>query len=179
MRILKGVEGSVLWLLKDNPWVVENLEKEAEKQGIDAKRLVFADRISFPEHLARHHQADLFLDTFPCNAHTTTSDALWTGLPILTLMGDSFPSRVAASLLNAVHLPELITTTHEDYVQLAIELAGDAQKLSKLKQRLKENLLNTPLFNTPLFVSHLENAYIQMHQRYQSNLPFDHIYIQD
>jgi predicted O-linked N-acetylglucosamine transferase (SPINDLY family) len=102
MRILRGVDGSVLWLFQDNPWVVDNLKIESEKQGVAPNRLVFAERLPLPEHLARHRQADLFLDTLPYNAHTTASDALWTGLPVLTLMGQSFASRVAASLLNSI-----------------------------------------------------------------------------
>ena len=146
MRILKAVEGSVLWLFQDNAWAVDNLKKEAEKQGIVADRLVFAKRLPLPEHLARHHQADLFLDTFPCNAHTTTSDALWAGLPVLTLMGQSFASRVAASLLNAVGLSELITSNQEEYESLAIELAMNPNKLADIKLKLANNRMTTPLF---------------------------------
>jgi predicted O-linked N-acetylglucosamine transferase (SPINDLY family) len=171
MRILKAVEGSVLWLFQDNSWAVENLKKEAEKQGISADRLVFAERMPLPEHLARHRQADLFLDTFPYNAHTTASDALWTGLPVLTLIGRSFASRVAASLLNAVGLPELITNTQEEYESLAIELAMNPQKLTDIKLKLDRNRLTTPLFDTPLFTKNLEDAYIKMHERYLEGLP--------
>jgi len=170
MRILKAVEGSVLWLLQDNSWAVENLKKEAEKQGISADRLVFAERLPLPEHLARHRQADLFLDTFPYNAHTTASDALWSGLPVLTLMGRSFASRVAASLLNAIDLPELITTGQEGYEALAIELALNPQKLAEIKLKLANNRLTTPLFDTPLFAKNLETAYIKMYERYQADL---------
>jgi predicted O-linked N-acetylglucosamine transferase (SPINDLY family) len=177
MRILKVVEGSVLWLFQDNSWAVENLKKEAEKQGISADRLVFAERMPLPEHLARHRQADLFLDTFPYNAHTTASDALWTGLPVLTLIGRSFASRVAASLLNAVGLPELITNTQEEYESLAIELAMNPQKLTDIKLKLAKNRLTTPLFDTPLFTKNLEDAYIKMHERYQADLEPDHIVI--
>jgi predicted O-linked N-acetylglucosamine transferase (SPINDLY family) len=177
MRILKSVDGSVLWLFKDNPWVVENLKKEAQRQGIDVQRLVFAERMPLSEHLARHRQADLFLDTFPCNAHTTTSDALWTGLPVLTLMGESFASRVAASLLNAIGLPELITITQEGYEALAIELAINPKKLVDIKHKLKTNRFTTPLFDTPLFTKNLEVAYLKMFQCYQSNLKLDHIFI--
>jgi predicted O-linked N-acetylglucosamine transferase (SPINDLY family) len=170
MRILKAVEGSVLWLLQDNSWAVENLKKEAEKQGISADRLVFAERLPLPEHLARHRQADLFLDTFPYNAHTTASDALWSELPVLTLMGRSFASRVAASLLNAVDLPELITSTQEKYEALAIELAINSQKLTNIKVKLAINRLTTPLFDTPLFTKNLETTYIKMYERYQADL---------
>jgi predicted O-linked N-acetylglucosamine transferase (SPINDLY family) len=177
MRILKVVEGSVLWLLQDNQWVVENLKKEAEKQGIAADRLVFAERLPLPEHLARHRQADLFLDTLPYNAHTTSSDALWAGLPVLTLMGRSFASRVAASLLNAIGLTELITKTQEEYETLAIELAMNPNKLADIKLKLAKNRLTTPLFDTPLFTKNLEAAYIKMYERYQAGLEPDHIAI--
>ena len=177
MRILKAVEGSVLWLFQDNSWAVENLKKEAEKLGIAADRLVFAERLPLPEHLARHRQADLFLDTFPYNAHTTASDALWAGLPVLTRIGKSFASRVAASLLNAVGLEELITSTQEEYEALAIELALAPQKLADLKLKLANNRLTTPLFDTPLFTKNLESAYTKMYERYQNDLQPDHISI--
>ncbi len=177
MRILKAVEGSVLWLFQDNSGAVENLKKEAHKQGVDAQRLFFAEPIPLSEHLARHHQADLFLDTWPYNAHTTTSDALWTGLPVLTLKGQSFASRVAASLLNAIGLPELITNTQQEYENLAIDLAQNTQKLAEIKLKLANNRLTTPLFDTPLFTQNLEAAYLKMHERYQADLQPDHIVI--
>lgn len=177
MRILKAVEGSILWLFKDNSWAVENLKKEAEKLGIAADRLVFADRMPLSEHLARHRQADLFLDTFPYNAHTSASDALWVGLPVLTLMGESFASRVAASLLNAIAMPELITNSQEQYENLAIELARSSQKLEDIKSRLARNRLTTPLFETPRFTKNLEAAYIKMFERYRANLVPEHITI--
>ena len=177
MRILRAVEGSVLWLFQDNAWAVENLKKEAEKQGVAPDRLVFAERLPLPEHLVRHRQADLFLDTFPYNAHTTASDALWTGLPVLTLMGSSFASRVAASLLNAVGLPELITSTQEEYEALAIELALNPPKLADAKLKLANNRLTAPLFDTPLFAKSLEAAYIKMYEQYQTDLEPEHISI--
>lgn len=177
MRILKTVEGSVLWLFQDNSWAVENLKKEAEKQGIPADRLVFADRVPLSEHLARHRQADLFLDTLPYNAHTTTSDALWSGLPVMTLMGRSFASRVAASLLNAIGLPELVTKTQEEYEALAIELAKNPKKLADIKLRLANNRLTAPLFDTPLFTKNLESAYLRMYESYQNDVQSDHILI--
>ncbi len=177
MRILRSVEGSVLWLFQDNAWVVEGLKKEAQKRGIALDRLVFAERLPLPEHLARHRRADLFLDTWPYNAHTTASDALWTGLPVLTLMGQSFASRVAASLLNAVGLPELITNTQEEYETLAIELARNHQKLADIKLKLANNRLTTPLFDTPLFTKNLEVAYIKMYERYRLDFPPEHIAI--
>ena len=179
MRILNAVEGSVLWLREDNPVASSNLKKEAERRGVNAERLVFAKRVeSLADHLARHRQADLFIDTLPYNAHTTTSDALWAGLPVLTCRGESFASRVAASLLNAIHLPELITSTLDDYEQRAIELAKNPGKLAEIKQKLATNRLTTPLFDTQLFTQRLEAAYTQIYQRYQADLPPDHIDIQ-
>jgi predicted O-linked N-acetylglucosamine transferase (SPINDLY family) len=176
MRILKAVEGSVLWLFQDNAWAVESLKQEATNHGVDPSRLVFAERMPLPEHLARHRQADLFLDTFPYNAHTTTSDALWAGLPVLTLMGNSFASRVAASLLNAIGLPELITNSQEEYESLAIALASNPEKLAALKQKLVNNRLTTPLFDTPQFTKDLEQAYVQMYERYQADQLPEHLF---
>ena len=177
MRILNAVEDSVLWLFQDNPWVVDQLKSEAFNHGIKASRLVFAERMPLSEHLARHHQADLFLDTLPYNAHTTASDALWAGLPVLTLMGRSFASRVAGSLLNAVGLPELIANTQEEYELLAIDLAMNPRKLEAIKLKLEDNRLIAPLFDTPLFTKNIESAYIKMYERYQADMPPDHIYI--
>jgi len=178
MRILSLIRESVLWLLADNPMAKENLIKEAVNRGIDSSRLVFADRLPSSEHLARHNLADLFLDSQPYNAHTTCSDSLWAGLPVLTLMGRTFPGRVAASLLSALGLPELITNTQEEYEALAIELAVNPEKLADIKLKLAKNRLTTPLFNTPLFTKNLESAYVQMMERYQANLLPDHIYVQ-
>ncbi len=177
MKILKSVDDSVLWLLQDNHWVVDNLKREAYKHGVEESRLVFAERMDPAEHLARHQKADIFLDTFPYNAHTTGSDALWAGLPILTLMGKTFASRVAASLLNAVGLPEMITSSVEEYESLAIDLALNPNKLSKIKSQLAENRLSLPLFDTPLFAKNIEEAYSKMYERYQENLKPDHIFL--
>ena len=135
--------------------------------------------MKLPEHLARHKAADLFIDTLSYNAHTTASDALWAGLPVLTCMGESFASRVAASLLNAIELPELITTTQEQYEATAIELATNPEKLKAIKDKLVRNRLTTALFDTPRYTKHIEAAYIQMYERYQADLPLDHIYIED
>ena len=177
MRILKAVEGSVLWLYQDNEGAVDNLKKEAKARGVDPDRIIFAKRLPLEEHLARHRQADLFIDAFPYNAHTTASDALWAGLPVLTLMGQSFAGRVAASLLTAIGLPELITTTPAAYEALAIELAKSPEKLTALKQKLSNNRLTTPLFNTPQFTQDLERAYVQMYERYQADLVLKDIVI--
>jgi predicted O-linked N-acetylglucosamine transferase (SPINDLY family) len=177
MRILHAVPGSVLWLLEGNATAAVNLRKEAQARGIDPQRLVFAKRMDLPEHLARHRAADLFIDTLPCNAHTTASDALWAGLPVLTCMGESFASRVAGSLLNAIGMPELVTTTQADYEALAIDLALNPAKLAALKAKLEKNRLTTPLFDTPRFTKHLEAAYAQVCQRYRDDLPLEHVYV--
>ncbi len=177
MRILNAVEGSVLFLYADNERAKANLIDEAIMRGVDSARLVFGGRISTEEYLARYRVCDLFLDTFPYNAGTTASDALWTGLPVLTLMGSSFASRVAASLLNAIGLSELITNTQEEYEALAIELALNPMKLTDIKLKLAKNRLTTPLFDTPLFTKNLEAAYIKMMDRYQADLQPDHISI--
>ena len=179
VRILNAVSGSVLWLFEDNATAATNLRKEAEQRGLDTKRLVFAKRMELSEHLARHRLADLFLDTLPCNAHTTASDALWAGLPVLTQAGESFAARVAASLLNAVGLPELIAETQEQYESLAVELARNPMKLSGLKERLQQNRLTAPLFDTDLYTRNLEAAYSAMYERYQADLPPEHIYLSD
>jgi predicted O-linked N-acetylglucosamine transferase (SPINDLY family) len=175
MRILRQVEGSVLFLLADNLTAQRNLRKEAVDRGVAAERLVFGRRLPGPEYLARYRTADLFLDTLPYNAGTTASDALWAGLPVLTHMGESFAARVAASLLNAIGLPELVTTTQEQYEATAIELAGDPARLAEFKDRLQGNRLTMPLFDTEQFTRHLENAYVQMYERYQAGRPPDHI----
>jgi predicted O-linked N-acetylglucosamine transferase (SPINDLY family) len=165
----------VLWLYEDNEAAVHHLRQEAEKHGINPSRLVFAKGMPLAEHLARHRLADVFLDAFPCNAHTTASDALWAGLPVLTLMGNSFASRVAASLLNAIGLPELITTSPQAYEDLAIELASNPEKLLNLKQKLASNRLTTPLFDTPQFTKDLEQAYVRMYEQYQADLSPENI----
>ena len=177
MRILKQVAGSVLWLLEDNETAGQNLRREASAHGVSAARLIFAKRMSPPDHLARHQLADLFLDTLPYNAHTTASDALWAGLPVLTCVGEAFASRVAASLLNAINLAELITTTQAQYELLAVELATNPERLSQIKQKLASNRLTAPLFDTALFTQHIEETYTQMVARYHAGLPPDHLYV--
>jgi predicted O-linked N-acetylglucosamine transferase (SPINDLY family) len=153
-----------------------NLRKAAKDRSVDPDRLVFARRLSSSsEHLARHRLADLFLDTLPYNAHTTASDALWAGLPVVTQIGNSFAGRVAASLLNAVGLPELVARTRDEYEALAIELALNRQKLQGIRERLRENRLTTSLFDAARYTRHLEAAYEAMHQRHQAGLPPDHI----
>jgi len=178
MRILRAVDGSVLWLsslLEDNPWAKSRLRSEAEKQGVAAERLIFAVRLPMAEHLARQREADLFLDTLPFNAHTTASDALWAGLPVLTQIGDAYPGRVAASLLKAVGLSELVVQTQAEYEALAVELASDHERLNQLKQTLAANRSTASLFNTPLLATQLEAAYTLMLDRYEADLPPDDI----
>jgi predicted O-linked N-acetylglucosamine transferase (SPINDLY family) len=163
VRILKQVTGSVLWLFEDNATAAINLRKEACSRGLDPKRLVFAKKMPLPDHLARHKLADLFIDTLPYNAHTTATDSLWMGLPLLTLAGEAFASRVAASLLKAIELPELITYSEPAYEAMAVELATNNVKLQALKTKLVANKLTTALFDTKLFTRHLEGAYLQMY----------------
>lgn len=177
MRILNAVDGSVLWLLEGNSTVSENLRKEAENRGVNSKRLVFAPRIPSEDYLARYRLADLMLDTLPYNAGTTASDALWAGLPVLTCMGKLFASRMAASLLYAIDLPELITTTREDYEAKAIELASSPNKLREIKNKIERNRRTTPLFDTKLFTKHIEAAYVAMYERYQAKLQPDVIVV--
>jgi predicted O-linked N-acetylglucosamine transferase (SPINDLY family) len=164
MRILKATKGSVLWLLEDNQLASSNLRKEAEARGVCSKRLIFAKRLPLDEHLARLRLADLFIDTLPYNAHTTTSDSLWAGLPVLTCIGQSFSSRVASSLLNSIDLPELITETRISYEDKAIELATYPKTLFALRNRLERNRQTSPLFNCKLFAKNIEAAYETMYQ---------------
>jgi protein O-GlcNAc transferase len=166
MRVLSKVEGSVLWLRRSNQLSDKNMIKEAQKRNINASRLVFADRVPMDEHLARHKLADLFIDTFAFNAHTTTSEALWAGLPVVTKMGQGFAARVAGSLLNAVGLPELVTENEQDYEDLIIDLATNPNKLAKVKEKLATNRLSHPLFDTELYTKHLEDGYQQAYQNY-------------
>jgi protein O-GlcNAc transferase len=167
MRLLHAVEGSRVWLLSAYKSTERNLRAEAEKCGIDPARLVFAGRLPLDDHLARHRVADLFLDTLPYNAHTTASDALWTGLPVLTRLGDSFAGRVAASLLNAVGLSELVTHSIEDYEALALRLAKNSSLLEGYRNQLAKNRLTHPLFDTDRFRCHIEAAYLHMWELWQ------------
>ena len=167
----------MLLLLEDNETAKINLTRESALRGIHPSRLIFGKRLPMTEYLARYRIADFFLDTLPYNAGTTASDALGMGLPVLTCMGNSFASRVGASLLNAVNLPELITTTQEQYESLAIQLALHPEKLKIIKDKLINNLPTAPLYDTPLFTRHLESAYLTMYDRYQHGLDPDHIYV--
>ena len=171
MRLLDQVPGSVLWLLGDNAVAVCNLRHNAERRGVAPDRLLFAPRVNLEDHLARHRLAGFFLDTLPYNAHTTASDALWAGLPVVTCIGSSFAGRVAGSLLSAVGLPELITDNLEDYEALALKLAQDKHLLAAIKTKLAQNRETFPLFDTDRFRRHIESAYETMWERYQRDEP--------
>lgn len=164
MRLLRGVEGSVLWLPQSNAAAMRNLRREAEARGVPAERLVFAPFVANGEdHLARLGLADLFLDTLPYNAHATASDALWAGVPLLTCLGSTFAGRVAASVLKAAGVPELITESLEAYEALALRLARDAEALSAIRNRLARNREICALFDTAAFTRNLEAAYLKLH----------------
>ncbi|MFT3776862.1 MAG: tetratricopeptide repeat protein [Ottowia sp.] len=177
MALLRQRPGSVLWLLEDNPIAAANLRAAATAANVDAARLVFAPRVPLPRHLARHAQADLFLDTLHYNAHTTASDALWAGLPVLTCMGQTFAARVGASLLTACGLPELIASSPEDYLNLALALSSDPARLSALRQRLESSRMQVPLFDTARFTRHIERAYDMAWDRFERGLPPDHLVV--
>jgi predicted O-linked N-acetylglucosamine transferase (SPINDLY family) len=177
INILKKTNDSVIWLLSNNYIVNKNLKLEAEKRGISSDRLVFSTFADISEHLARISIADLFLDTLPYNAHTTASDALFVGLPILTLMGKSFQGRVTASLLMAVGIPELITKSFKEYEDLAVELATNKNRIKEIRDKLNKNISTTPLFNTKLYAKNLEKAYKKMYENYYKGSESSDIYI--
>ena len=177
IRILSAVQDSVLWLYEDNRFAKKNLIEYAKLRGLDASRLIFAGPMELADHLARYRIADLFLDTSPCNAHTTASDALWAGLPLLTTIGKSFAARVAASLLSAVGLPDMIANSQKEYEEIAIELGKNPAKLGEIKSRLESNLLTKPLFDTPQFTKHLEAGYKLAYRRHLNKLAPDHLYV--
>jgi predicted O-linked N-acetylglucosamine transferase (SPINDLY family) len=179
MRILKSVDKSVLWLYANKESVISNISETASQFGVDRNRIIFAKHLPVEEHLNRIGKAGLFLDTLPYNAHTTASDALRMGVPVLTLIGKSFASRVAASLLNAVNMPELITNTQQQYESMAIELASNSEKLDKIKRKLNENLPSSALFDCRTFTKNLELAYGEMYQKSQSGLKPNNIVVRD
>jgi protein O-GlcNAc transferase len=179
MRILEATQNSVLFLLSDNHFSQNNLIKEAAARGIDTHRLIFAERMNRPDYLSRYQVADLFLDTYPYNAGTTASDALWAGLPVLTLMGESFASRMAGSLLNAIGMPELITEIQQKYEDLAIELANNPKKLMTIKAKLSKNRLSNLLFNSHLTTRNIETAFIAIHERFNANLIAENVDVFD
>jgi len=171
MRLLRDVPQSVLWLLEDNAAARRNLQEAARARGVDPARLVFAPRLPPAEHLARHRVADLFLDTLPCNAHTTASDALWAGLPVLTCAGTTFAGRVAGSVLCAAGLGELVTGSLQEYEALALALAREPRRLAAVRERLERGRQNAALFNTDQFRRGLETAYTRMWESWQRGEP--------
>jgi len=177
-RILEKVENSVLFIYAENESVKSNLKKEITIRGLDSNRLVFGKRLSVQDYLARYCVADLFLDTLPYNAGTTASDALRMGLPVLTLIGKSFAGRMAASLLNNLNLPELITNTEEEYEKKAIELAINPEKIKAIKDKLRDNLTTSSLYNTELFARNIEAAYEIVYDRSQRGLELNHVYVE-
>lgn len=178
MRILNQSPKSVLWLLSSDEITMNNLKKEAQIRGIDESRIIFSGKLELSEHLARHGLADLFLDTFPCNAHTTASDSLWAGLPFLTRAGESFVSRVGASLLSAIDLRELITDSQEEYENKAIYFGNSRSELDLVREKLNARRLKSALFNTPLITRNIENLFTQMYERSQNGLPPDHLILE-
>jgi predicted O-linked N-acetylglucosamine transferase (SPINDLY family) len=172
MRLLRSVEGSVLWLKSVNASAMGNLWREAKERGVAPERIVFAPRAPQTEdHLARLRLADLFLDTLPYNAHATACDALWVGLPVLTCRGKSFAGLVGASVLQAIGLPELVTSSMAEYEALALSLAREPERLATIKAKLMRNRHTEPLFDTARFTHDLEAAYITMWERQQARLP--------
>lgn len=174
MRILRRAPDSVLYLYAGSTAVEANLRKEAGARDIDPARLFFGGKLPYEQYLARYRVADLFLDTLPYNAGTTASDALWAGLPVLTCAGNAFAGRVGASLLQAIGLPELITSSGEQYEDVAVELARDPARLEELKRRLEVQGRRASLFDTTAFTRALEQAYIGIHERHQLGLPPEH-----
>ena len=168
MRLLRATRGSVLWLLGTNELVEHNLRSEAARRGVEGERLIFAPVVPLAEHLARHRHADLFLDTLPCNAHTTASDALWAGLPVLTCSGNTFAGRVAGSLLRAIGMPELITGSLEEYERTALDLAREPRRLVALRQKLERDRYSSALFDFPKLTRNIEAAYARMWQTWLS-----------
>ena len=169
-RLLNKVNNSVLWLIEGNAEATLNLKKEFKIRNIDSSRLIFAKRMKLEDHLARHKNADLFLDTFPYNAHTTASDSLWAGLPVLTFLGNTFPGRVAASLLRALDLPEMITYSENEYIDKAEDFAFNPKKLKLIKDKLNFNKFTKPLFNSELFCRNLENTFKIIFDKYNKGL---------
>jgi protein O-GlcNAc transferase len=171
MRLLGAVDGSVLWLLESNPTAMDNLRREARQRGISPERLIFAGKMQIADHLARHRLADLCIDTLPCNAHTTATDALWAGLPVVTSLGSTLAARVAASLIRAAGLPELVAETLQDYEALALKLARDAALLASIKDKLAGSRDACRLFDTRRSTRSMEAVYLRMWERHQSGSP--------
>ena len=165
MNLLREIEGSVLWLYKANQWSMNNLYKEARKRKVDPDRLIFAERLPLNKHLARHSLGDLALDTFNYNGGSTTSNALWNGLPFLTKIGQSFVARVSASILTSIGLPELVTYSESEYEEKALSIASDPEETLRLKSKLNNLKETSPVYNSELFTKDLENIYIDLVQK--------------
>ena len=164
-------------LFAGNERAIKNLQQQIEVRGIDSSRLIFGGRLTGSDYWARYQVVDLFLDTFPCNGGATLSDALRMGCPMLTCMGDSFSSRMGASLLTALDMPELITTTQAQYEEMAVDFAANPKRLKALREKLKSNVHTTPLYDTEQFTHSLEAAYLVMYDRCQSKQDLDDIYV--
>jgi len=177
MKILKNNTKSILWLLSSNNKVINNLKAEAEKRGVNKKRLIFCERLPNEDHLARYKLADLFLDTIPYNAHTTANEALYCGVPVLTLIGNSFASRVGASILNALNMKELTAHSKNEYIDIASDISKDQNKIKSLKEKLLNNKEKSTLFDTKLYVKNLELAYLEIYKKNKKNLKPENIYI--
>ena len=174
-RILHGAPQAVLWMLAWNPTARANLERELSARGIDPGRVCWAPTRHMNDHIARLRQADLFLDTWPCNAHTTASEALWAGVPVLTVPGQTYASRVAASLVSAAGLPEMAVADEEAYVARAIALANDRAALGALQRHLEDGRMALPLFDSERYTRAFEALLMRMHERDQAGLPPDHL----
>jgi predicted O-linked N-acetylglucosamine transferase (SPINDLY family) len=171
MEVMTSVPDAVLWLATRYPPVIARLRREAEARGVAAERLVFAPPVTdVGDHLARYRLVDVALDTYPYGSHSTAADALWAGCPLVALVGDSFAARVSGSVLGAAGVPELITHSLAQYRDLLLELARDGGLRQQVRARLEELRLTCPLFDTARFVRHLEQAYLQMHQRRRQGL---------
>jgi predicted O-linked N-acetylglucosamine transferase (SPINDLY family) len=177
MRILRKIPKSILWLLPAYPEIVKNLKDQAEKRGVDPSRIIFAKLLDYKERQSRYLFADLFLDTFPYNAHTTANECLSSGTPLITICGEGFHSRVAGSLLKNLHLNELIFKTVKEYENYAIELAKSPAKLHELKKKIKKEIKQTKLFNNEIYIKNLEKAYINVYSLYEKNKKPENIYI--
>ncbi|RYD95134.1 MAG: hypothetical protein EOP61_20345 [Sphingomonadales bacterium] len=178
-RLLKQVEGSVLWMLRSDAVFERNMLCRAAVEGVDPARIIFCDRSGLADYLAKLTLADLFLDSFTYNAGATASHALWAGLPVLTRTGAGYTARMAGSLLHAIGLPELITTSDQDYEALALALATDPERLARIKTKLGANRATEPLFDTNLFTHHIELGYQHAYQRYFIGLAPDDIDVAD
>jgi len=166
MKILDKRKDSVLWLLRDDENSEQNLKKNASKLGIDPNRLIFAKKIQIDKHLARLKFADLFLDTYPYGAHTTCSNALRMNLPVITMKGESFASRVSASILNSINCNELIVDNIEDYEKLALKISNESESLRKIREKIKKQIELSNLFKPKIFTKNLERGYLKVYQNY-------------